>query len=83
MFQIYYHDSIHLDGFSVRDVSKSFKCKRIEFVGGIAYCYRSEYAYMAISQDQIDDIVDLRVPGLMVGVKESFCSGQIEYMMVI
>lgn len=83
MFVVNYRERIMLDGFRARDVEKSFRCKRIEFVGGIAYCYRSEFAYVTLTADQVEAIFDLRVPGLDICVGESFRTGKIEYMMVI
>ena len=79
MFLIKYHERIYLDGFCCRDVSKSFKAKRIEFHGGIAYCYRSQFAYVSLSEDEIDSIDDFDNPGAYVDVAASFKAQELAY----
>ena len=79
MFLIKYHDSIHLDGFSVHDVSRSFKAHRVEFHDDILYCFRSKFAYVALSHDQIDDIEDSDCPGAYIDIDDSFKAKEIAY----
>ena len=67
-----------LDGFNAQDIEKSFKCKRIEFHAGIAYCYRSQFAYMAISEDDVIEFNDL-VQYAPIDVDASFKAQKLVY----
>lgn len=78
MFEVKYKTRILLDGFKAQDVVKSFKCKRIEFHAGIAYCYRSKFAYMAISEDDVIEFNDL-VQNVYIDVHDSFKAQELAY----
>lgn len=79
MFLVKYHSRIMIDGFTCRDVSRSFKCHKIDIMGGIAYCYRSRYAYVTISEDELDSIDDLDNPGAYIDIPASFKAGELAY----
>lgn len=78
MFEVKFRDRVYLDGFTCHDIEKSFKCKRIEFHAGIAYCYRSKFAYVAISEDDVIDFIDL-IDSFSIDVKASFKAQELAY----
>ena len=80
MFLIHYHDRIYLDGFRCRDVAKSFKAKRLLFSHGMLYAFRSQYAYVSLSVDDIDSIDDLDT-GFDIDVHASFAAGEVAYVL--
>lgn len=79
MFRITYKSSVLLDGFRRYDARNIFMAHSIEFHGGIAYCYRSRLAYVAISEDDMIEIEDLDCPGAVVDIHASFKAKELAY----
>lgn len=78
MFEVKYRERILLDDFKAQDIVKSFKCKRIEFHAGIVYCYRSKFAYVAISEDDVIEFNDL-IQYVPIDVHDSFKAQELAY----
>lgn len=79
LFRVTYKSSNLLDGFKCYDVKHTFYAHKVEFHGGIVYCYRTQYAYVAISEDDMVSIDDLNNPGAYIDISESFKAGELAY----
>ena len=79
MYLVKYHKRVMIDSFTCRDVQKSFTCRKIDIIGGVAYCYRAKYAVVTLYEDEVDEIEDFDYPGAYIDVRASFRAEDLAY----
>ena len=79
MFLVKFHRRVMRDGFSCYDVHESFICRKIDIVGGVAYCYRAKYAVVTLYDDEVDTIEDFDRPSAFINVRASFEAEELTY----